>query len=205
MRSPFPSRAKKKPSLAKTPKPKSFTPHALPDVLWTSILALKESADAFAPLKSVVGGVIAIWDIAERAKHSKAAAEDIARRTKEILDVIADTVPDPAAIPPPMLYHIQRFEVLLDEIKCAMEKISLTGGVSRLVHLNHNEHIPQGIKAQLDDAYRDFLAASILRLEVTQSSTQIAVAKISAETTNISTQLSHAVFYTELTVFLAHP
>jgi hypothetical protein len=38
---------------------------ALPDVLWTSLHALKESADAFPPLKSVVGGVVVIWNIAE--------------------------------------------------------------------------------------------------------------------------------------------
>ncbi|KAJ7087456.1 hypothetical protein C8R44DRAFT_991329 [Mycena epipterygia] len=204
MRFRFLSNAQKKlPS--ETRKPKSLTSHALPDVLWTSTLALKESADAFPPLKSVVGCVVVLWEIAERAKHSKAAAEDIARRTKEILDVIADAVPDPAAIPPPMLHRIERFEVLLDKIKCSMEEIMLTGGVSRLVHLNHNERVLQNIKIQLDDAYRDFLAASILRLEVAQSSTQIAVAKVSAQTTNISTQLSHAVFYSRLTVFLAHP
>lgn len=40
-------------------------PNVLPDVLWTSILALNDSADAFPPLKSVVGGVVAIWQVAE--------------------------------------------------------------------------------------------------------------------------------------------
>jgi hypothetical protein len=35
------------------------------DVLWTSLCALKDSADAFPPLKSAVGGVVALWEIAE--------------------------------------------------------------------------------------------------------------------------------------------
>ena len=39
--------------------------NALPDVLWTSLFALKESAEAFPPLKAAVGGAIAICDIAE--------------------------------------------------------------------------------------------------------------------------------------------
>jgi hypothetical protein len=38
-----------------------------------------------------------------------------------------------------------------------MEVITLTGGFSRLMHLNRNEQTLQGIKARLDDAYRDFL------------------------------------------------
>jgi hypothetical protein len=64
---PFPSRAKRKPPFLGG-KPKLLPPrasHTLPDVLWTSMLALRDSADAFPPLKSAVGGVIALCDIAE--------------------------------------------------------------------------------------------------------------------------------------------
>ncbi|KAJ7769667.1 hypothetical protein DFH07DRAFT_954261 [Mycena maculata] len=59
MRFPFPSRVKLK---ASTAKPLSRSSAALPDIVWTSLPALKESADAFLPLKSAVGGVIAICD-----------------------------------------------------------------------------------------------------------------------------------------------
>lgn len=38
---------------------------ALLDVLRTSLYALKESASAFSPLQSAVGGALALWDIAE--------------------------------------------------------------------------------------------------------------------------------------------
>jgi hypothetical protein len=38
---------------------------ALPDILSTSLFALKESADAFPPLKGAVGGVLAVWDVAQ--------------------------------------------------------------------------------------------------------------------------------------------
>jgi hypothetical protein len=66
---PFPSLAKRKPSfLGGKPKLlplRAFESRTLPDVLWTSVLALRDSADAFPPLKSAVGGVIALCDIAE--------------------------------------------------------------------------------------------------------------------------------------------
>ncbi|KAJ7087464.1 hypothetical protein C8R44DRAFT_991335 [Mycena epipterygia] len=126
--------------------------NAIPDVLWTSLLALKEYTDAFPPLKTTVGGIVALLEIAE-----------------EILDLIADAVPDASAIPLPLLKSIERFILLLNEIRCRMETIVLTGGVSRVMHLNRNERVLQDIKAQLDDAYRDFLAASALRLEVQQA------------------------------------
>jgi hypothetical protein len=55
---PFLSRAKRK---------KQCLPvlRAHSDVMWTSLIALKESADAFPPLKSAVSAVIALCDVAE--------------------------------------------------------------------------------------------------------------------------------------------
>ncbi|KAJ7461222.1 hypothetical protein FB451DRAFT_1371445 [Mycena latifolia] len=200
----FPSRARKKPSPTHNPH-STNTRNALSDVLWTSLLALEQSADAFPPLKSAVGGVKALCDIAERAKHSKADAHDIALRTKAILDVIAEAVPDGSAIPLPMLESIERFTVLLEEIRGSIETIALTGVKSRLLHLNRNEGTIKAIKERLDDAYRDFVAACMLRVEVQQSSTHIAVAKVSSDTALISAQVSDVLLYSRLGVFLAHP
>ncbi|KAJ7814718.1 hypothetical protein B0H13DRAFT_1924639 [Mycena leptocephala] len=171
----FPSRAKLKKlcPLALKPTPKPRKDSTLSDVLRTSLLALKESSDAFPPLKSAVGGVVALWEIAERAKHSKSGARDIAFRTKELLDLVADAVPDPSAISPPMLRSIEQFTVLLDEVRCRMDTVALTNGVSRVLNLTRNERTLQSIRAQLDDTYRDLVAASALRVEV--QATQIAV------------------------------
>ncbi|KAJ7087496.1 hypothetical protein C8R44DRAFT_991350 [Mycena epipterygia] len=252
MRLPFPSQAKRKrkPWLT-SPTANSLTACALPDVLWTAILTLKASADACPPLNSTVGGVIALLEIAERVKHSKSDARAIALRTKEILDVIADAVPDAFTIPPPMLESIKRFTLcfklfsplraaetddcprLLDEIRRRMETIALTGGLSRVMHLNRNERMLQDIKAQLDDAYRDLLAASALRIEMQQAhlmvqqahlrvqqtqltlqQTQLAtqqaqthtdIGKVSAATNTLACGLSRVSFYSRFTVFLADP
>ncbi|KAJ7206180.1 hypothetical protein C8J57DRAFT_1484882 [Mycena rebaudengoi] len=164
-----------------------------PDVLWTSLHALKESADAFPPLKSVVGGVVAIWDIAEHAKRSRTEACDIALRTKKIVDLIADAVPDPSEIPPSMLLSIDRFTLInsssssaLDEIRCGMEAIELSGSLSCLVHLNRHDRTIQGIKTRLDAEYRDFLAASALRVEVQQAANTLIQAQMQSDIKMVS-------------------
>jgi len=191
----------------------------LPDVLWTSLYALKESADAFPPLKSAVSGVVALCEIAERAKHSKSDACDVALRTKEIVDVIADAVPDGSDIPPPMLRSIERFTVTLDEIRSSMEAIALTRGLSRFVHLRDNESTVQNIKARLDDEYRDFLASSTLRVEVQQTTIAAQIVrhtqqqiqahsdlkKVSAVTDTLPLEVSKLLFYSRSAVFLACP
>ncbi|KAJ7055363.1 hypothetical protein C8F01DRAFT_1234776 [Mycena amicta] len=206
-RFPFPSRARLKPS------------GTLPDILWTSLTALKESSDAFPPLKSAVGGVVALCNIAERAKHSKSDARDIAFRTKEVLDLVAEAVPDPTVISPPMLKSIQRFTVLLEEIRRRLEPIVRASSVSRIVRLNRNERTLAGIKAQLDDAYRDFVAASALRVEVQQTKIVLQQTHISIQQTQLSAQqtqtqldlskiattTTHVLLYSKLSVFLASP
>ncbi|KAJ7433600.1 hypothetical protein B0H11DRAFT_2259292 [Mycena galericulata] len=193
--------------LARRPKPKLKPPStpeptpkrsALPDVLWNSLYALRESADAFPPLKSAVGGVLAVWDIAERAQHAKAETRDIALRTKAILDLIADAVPNGSDIPSPLLRSIERFTTKVEEIRRDISPIALSGTFSRFVHLKRNEDMVRNIKAQLDEAYRDLLTASTLRSEVQQARTQSDVRHLYAIT---ETQL----FYSRLAVFLASP
>ncbi|KAJ7202022.1 hypothetical protein GGX14DRAFT_463563, partial [Mycena pura] len=143
--------------------------NSLPDLSWTSLLALKESADAFPPLKAAVGAVIAICDIAERTRSSRFDARAIALRVIEIMEVIADAVPDGSDISPPMVDSISAFSCLLREIAYVLEDIFGASSMSRFVNLNCNERRLKDIKRQLDDAYRDFLAASTLRLEVQQT------------------------------------
>ncbi|KAJ6574430.1 hypothetical protein B0H19DRAFT_1254138 [Mycena capillaripes] len=186
----FPLRGRKPPSPTAKIKPTSLLSRssALPDLLSTSLLALKQSADAFPPLKSAVGGVLALWDIAERAKHSKSAAHDIALRTITILHVIADAVPDPSIIPLPMQLSIRRFTVLLNKIKAPMDAISLLGGVSRIIHLNRNERTLRSIRDELDEAYRDLLTASVLRVEAQHAGISARQAELAAQQTQYDVQ-----------------
>ncbi|KAJ7631597.1 hypothetical protein DFH06DRAFT_1223596 [Mycena polygramma] len=154
----------------------------------------------------------------------------IALRTTEILDVIAEAVPDASDIPPLMVESIENFALLLEAIEREVKVIAAGGRCSTILHLNRNEGAVGRIKAQLDNAYRDVVAASVIRNEVAQFKTQLAVTALSAETAastarieaqqkqtfvtmrnvstktkNIETQLSEALFQTRLSVFLAIP
>jgi hypothetical protein len=42
-----------------------------------------------------------------------------------------------------------------------MEAIAFTSSIPRIVHLRRNERAQQGIKARLDQAYRDFWVRSL--------------------------------------------
>ncbi|KAJ6564245.1 hypothetical protein B0H19DRAFT_1067830 [Mycena capillaripes] len=185
MRFSYPSRAKKRLD--------SFLSRgrsSLPDILWTTLVALEESADGFPLLKGAVGGVIAICHIAERARHCNEDACTIALRTVMILGVVVGAVPsDGSRIPGPMLRSIERFSFLLKRIYGEMVAITSLGRVSRILHLNRNEASIRRIKLQLDDAYRDFMAAATVRFEVGQFNTHIAVKKLSSDTAAATSRL----------------
>ncbi|KAJ7669819.1 hypothetical protein DFH06DRAFT_1468601 [Mycena polygramma] len=200
MRVPFRPRKRKASSAStktkitlKSQESSASQPSAVPDLLSTSVIALKESADAFPPLKSAVGGVLAVCDIAQRAKHSRSAAHDIAIRTQVILNVISDAVNDPFVIPHGMLSSILRFTDLLNEIESSMNKLALTSGFSRVMHLNRNERELRTIRAKLDDAYRDFLAASALRVEAQQAEIAVHQSNLEAQQATISIHVHNAV------------
>ncbi|KAJ7745332.1 hypothetical protein B0H16DRAFT_1558515 [Mycena metata] len=220
----LPSRARLKhlPKGGRLKLPSSPKTKLLSDVLWTSMVALKESADAFPPLKSAVCGTMALWDIAKRAKHSKADACAIALRAQEILHLIADAVPDASAIPEPMLRSITRFTVydilplnksprltflrsLLDDIGCSMQLISDTPTVTRLMHLNRNEQMLQRIRTQLDEAQRDFDTASNLRIEVQQAQLALKHSETDLEIKGLFQTANTVLRHTRFIVFLAVP
>ncbi|KAJ7686460.1 hypothetical protein B0H14DRAFT_3674252 [Mycena olivaceomarginata] len=84
-------------------------------------------------------------------------------------------------------HHLYELISLLDEIRCHLEAISGINTISHLVHLNSNERTLQRIKSQVDDAYRDLMAASALRVEV--QSTKIAVRQAQLSVQQAQTQL----------------
>ncbi|KAJ7148096.1 hypothetical protein C8R43DRAFT_1129251 [Mycena crocata] len=139
------------------------------DLLWTSLTALRTSADAFPPLKGVVGAVTSIMEISQRVTHSRRDAQQLAHRTVQTLellaDVISDAISDPSTIPEPMLASIARFQGTLDEIAAAMAFLVAHGPMWRLRHLNRTEGELKDFNRRLDDASRKFIMVSTLRIE----------------------------------------
>lgn len=161
------------------------------DVTQTSLVALKESADAFPPLKSAAGGVLAVWNLANRAKTSKKKAKATADRCDQILQVLADAVPDPFNITPEMQENIHKFTILLQEICYAMQRLQRQTRISMFLHLNRNEDKLDGFRQRLDEAYQNFAVAAALRSEVKLLEIQNDIANTSAKIE----LLDHGVFY----------
>ncbi|KAJ7916366.1 hypothetical protein B0H13DRAFT_367751 [Mycena leptocephala] len=136
------------------------------DIALTSLIALRDSADAFPPLKSVASGVLALWDTAERVKTSKEKAQMLSRRALEILEGLADAVPDPSNIPPPVLASIQRFVDLLDEIHHAMDPLTKRRRlISSVLSLNRDEATLESFNKRLDESAQSFMIGSLARME----------------------------------------
>ncbi|KAG6909992.1 hypothetical protein DXG01_013992 [Tephrocybe rancida] len=146
------------------------------DIARTVLVALRESADAFPPLKAVAGAALAVWDIAEvsqaniahwnmrltlfvakRVTTSKKKARALALRAKEILELLFDTIPDPHDIPIELLARIVKFTTLLEEVATTMEPITKRSGLSTFVHLHQHEEGFADFTRRLDEAHKDFI------------------------------------------------
>ncbi|KAJ7138956.1 hypothetical protein C8R46DRAFT_1234186 [Mycena filopes] len=92
------------------------TSETVGDVIQTSLGVVKQSADAFPPLKAVVGGILAALDIRKRVKRSKADADKIAARTQTISAGIAQPVP--------LQRSIDDFNLHLSDIRSSVEPIA---------------------------------------------------------------------------------
>ncbi|KAJ7760851.1 hypothetical protein DFH07DRAFT_426002 [Mycena maculata] len=135
------------------------------DLLYTSLSALRTSSDAFPPLQGVVGAVTSILEISQRVSHSKKQARELARRSVEVLELLADLIPDATAIPEPMLAGITRFQGTLEEIKTEMSRLATRGRLWRLKHLNRSEGALIRFNGRLDDASREFAIGAAVRVE----------------------------------------
>ncbi|KAJ7282399.1 hypothetical protein C8J57DRAFT_1499392 [Mycena rebaudengoi] len=97
-----------------------------PDAIMLSLTLLKESSDVLPPLKAVAGGVLAVWNIVQRAAAVDEEATMLAWRAFTILDAIYTAIgdPDAEALSSAALRHLIDFERLLYEIRDAMEAMT---------------------------------------------------------------------------------
>ncbi|KAJ6505401.1 hypothetical protein C8R45DRAFT_923690 [Mycena sanguinolenta] len=135
------------------------------DAVRTALELLNDSADVCPPLKSAVGGVIALCNLAERLSACNEDAEMLVWRSVTILDTIYQSMdPDTNPIPAHLLDGILRFETLINEIRTAMEAITKkkrVPRVPRVLHLRQNESQLAKFTARLDAAVEVFTIHSM--------------------------------------------
>jgi len=140
-------------------------PEATTPTISLALTALKETADAFPPLKSAVGGVIHVLDLAQRVKSNKEECRKLASRAEGILDKIAVAVPDATCISPDLL-RIDEFTRTLDDIKCFMTPLCHESVMKRIVLHKERESLLIEFNRRLDDALKSFMLISTIKIEM---------------------------------------
>ncbi|KAJ7885237.1 hypothetical protein B0H13DRAFT_2045215 [Mycena leptocephala] len=160
---------------------------ACSDIALTSLTALRESADVFPPLKSVVGGVLALWNTAERVKTSRERARALSRRAYKVLEVLTDAVPDPSNIHPSMLVSIQRFDDVLREARDAIDPLTKRRRfLSSVLSANRDEATLELFNRRLDESFQSFTIGGLTRVE-----TQLLAIKADATVAHQDATVAH--------------
>jgi len=152
------------------PPERQSTTSTLQNATLITLTALKESSDAFPPLKSTVGGVVHIWELCRKVKSNQAECLALWSRVMEILNMIADAVPDGTRIPPDLLVRIENFTCVLDDIQTFMESLRHRKYLNRLLRHKEDEGRLNDLNRQLDDAFRSFSLISSMKIEMIVSS-----------------------------------
>ncbi|KAF8208113.1 hypothetical protein K438DRAFT_315317 [Mycena galopus ATCC 62051] len=122
------------------------------DAVHTSLELLNDSADACGPLKSAVGGVVALWNLVHRVGECNDNAETLAWRSFTILDTLYQSIDPNEEIPSGLLNQILQFEQLIEEIRVAMEAITKKNRLHRVLHLRRSEAQLAKFTCRLDSA-----------------------------------------------------
>ncbi|KAJ7913147.1 hypothetical protein B0H13DRAFT_2005431 [Mycena leptocephala] len=125
------------------------------DAIRTSLEIVQQSADACPPLKSVVGAVGALCDLADashslRIATSDSNAEALTWRAFTILETIDNAIGLNKPVPPHLLRSMEQFKQLLIEIRTAMEVLANENRVLHVLRLRRNESKLAKFTARLD-------------------------------------------------------
>ncbi|KAJ7863438.1 hypothetical protein B0H14DRAFT_468173 [Mycena olivaceomarginata] len=187
---------------------KEFTTTLLTwDAIRTSLELVEKSADVCPPLKSAVGAVGALCDLADRMAASDANAEALTWRAFTILETIHNSIDSNKTVPPPHLLHsIVQFEQLLIEIRTAMEVLANENRVLRVLRLRRNESQLAKFTARLDLLAEMFTIGTMAIQTVSLAHIENTVQTVSAVASALEHSNRNQVKFLQFTVvFLAPP
>ncbi|KAJ7506955.1 hypothetical protein B0H11DRAFT_1969636 [Mycena galericulata] len=180
------------------------------DAIRELLSLVKESTEVFPPLKSAVGGVLVVWDLADRMSAFDENAQALASRAVGIFDATFNAVGRSATISPGMLQDILKFEELLREITTTIEAQLKPGPFRRLLRLRKHENRLAGFISRLDAASETFKIGSTTRVELAVEKIQADVSSTAAlanvlEQTNIRLRGEIQVLRTVVVLFGLSP
>jgi len=167
------------------------------DVAMTSLTALRDSADAFPPLKSAVAGVLVLWQTAERVKTSKKKAKALSHHALRVLEELADAVSsNPSNISPSMLKSIRAFEDTVNSIQAVLEPLTKQRFLVSFSSLNRNEEELEAFSRRLEEAFQAFTIGSLARVETQLQVINLKTETVVAQQTILKNLERHLIFLT---------
>ncbi|KAF8510704.1 hypothetical protein JB92DRAFT_429976 [Gautieria morchelliformis] len=155
---------------------------SLPAAVMETLRALRDSSDAFPPLKSVTGGLLHLIELSETVKGNREGCHALAMRAREILLVLDDVVPNPTKIPPEVLDRISDFTRSLEPIEEYMKSLQRRKWLNRVIHHRKDQDKITELKQNLDRAFQEFQMTSSIVL-------QNKVIKLAEDITALGTRL----------------
>lgn len=153
------------------------------------LTALKESADAFPPLKSTVSGILHIIELSQKVKSNKENCQKLAWRVQEILDKIAVAVPDATCIPSDLTLRIDEFTRTLGEIELFMESLCRVKVFKRCLRHKEREDTFLEFNQRLDNVIKSFMLISTVKIEILMSQQGTRLQALSDKSDNVEHRL----------------
>ncbi|KAG6809865.1 hypothetical protein H0H92_014371 [Tricholoma furcatifolium] len=158
-----------------------------------SLLGVAKEA-APGPSKSVLAGVSAAWDVAERIKATKERAQDLASRTKGMRDKLMTPYPDGAGI----AVDVQQFLNILKENHQQIEPILHRSRIAGLLNLHRDEKRVSDASRRTDEEVNDVQALLSASTHVQVAHMQIQVTKLGKDVDDLKF-LMRCLIYTNVT------
>jgi len=126
------------------------------DTTRTSLELLSQTSDVFPPLKSAVGGVLALWDLVERVKDVEDEARALLQRANETILLVSELSKLKSHSHAPALQEtIDKFERAVDEIRRALEPWATQKWISRMVRSKRHGATLTALQKKLDQVYQE--------------------------------------------------
>ncbi|KAI0026735.1 hypothetical protein K488DRAFT_91964 [Vararia minispora EC-137] len=122
------------------------------DIVLVGLEALKESADAFPPLKAAVGGLVFFVQLSSQMSSNRAEMRGVYERIEEIEDSLIRAVPDINSLSPAQASAIEAFDIAVQRICADMELLAKQTKFVRFIRARKHGDALAGFMGRLSAA-----------------------------------------------------
>jgi hypothetical protein len=122
-----------------------------------ALRAIRDSADAFPPLKSTAAAMLIVWGAIEKVKSNKKDCRRLAQRATDIVnDIWRQTKDHGVNLPVEAQQSVEEIEKIIRDIVDLMKKLEKQGRFHRYAHQDENKTCIDKAAKLLDEAIQRF-------------------------------------------------